>query len=95
VHLSGKGKILHASYSSIDEEVDFVQFSGLYVHDARKGYEDRTFPVQGTSFSSPALCAMLGLVQQLFLEKAGRTLYQNELYEFMKDYSRRPLGTRP
>lgn len=87
VHLSGKGEILHAGYSSIGEEVDFTQFSGLYVHDARKGYEDRVFPVQGTSFSSPMLCGMLALVQQLFLEKAGRTLYQDELYEFMKDYS--------
>jgi len=26
-------------------------------------------------------------VQQYFLEKVGRTLYQNELYEFIKDYS--------
>ncbi len=87
VHLSGKGEILHAGYSSLGEEVDFTQFSGLYVHDARKGYEDRTFPVYGTSFSSPALCAMLALVQQLFLEKAGRTLNQDELYTFMQDHS--------
>jgi N-acetylmuramoyl-L-alanine amidase len=87
VHLSAKGDILHAGYSSLGEEVDFTQFSGLYVHDARKGYEDRTFPVQGTSFSSPMLCGMLALVQQFFLERAGRTLYQHELYEFMKDYS--------
>ncbi len=87
VHLSAKGDILHAGYSSLGEEVDFTQFSGLYVHDARKGCEDRTFPVQGTSFSSPALCAMLALVQQFFLEKAGRTLTQDELYKFMQDYS--------
>lgn len=87
VHLSGKGEILHANYSSIGEEVDFTQFSGLYVHDARPGYEDRTFPVQGTSFSSPALCAMLALVQQFFLEKTGRTFTQDELYKFMQDYS--------
>ena len=87
VHLSAKGKILHANYSSLGEEVDFTQFSGLYVHDARKGYEDRTFLVEGTSFSSPMLCSMLALVQQFFLEKAGRALTQNELYEFMKDYS--------
>ena len=87
VHLSGKGDILHAGYSSIGEEVDFTQFSGLYVHDARKGYEDRTFPVYGTSFSSPMLCGMLALVQQLFVEKAGRTLTQEELYTFMQDHS--------
>lgn len=87
VHLSEKGEILHAGYSSIGEEVDFVQFSGLYVHDARKGYEDRTFPVQGTSFSSPMLCGMLALVQQFFLERAGHTLKQDELYKFMQDNS--------
>lgn len=87
VHLSGKGEILHANYSSIGEAVDFTQFSNLYVHDARPGYEDRAFPVQGTSFSSPMLCGMLALVQQLFLERAGRTLYQHELYKFIQDYS--------
>ncbi len=87
VRLSGKGEILRAGYSSIDEEVDFVQFSNLYVHDARRGYEDRTFPVTGTSFSSPMLCGMLALVQQYFLEKVGRTLKQNELYKFMQDNS--------
>jgi len=87
VHLSGKGEILHANYSSIGEAVDFTQFSGLYVHDARPGYEHRTFPVTGTSFSSPMLCGMLALVQQYFLEKVGRTLKQNELYRFMQDNS--------
>ena len=87
VHLSSKGEILYAGYSSLGEEVDSTQFSGLYVHDARKGYESRTFPVYGTSFSSPMLCGMLALVQQLFLEKAGRTLTQDELYIFMQDYS--------
>jgi hypothetical protein len=87
VHLSAKGDILHAGYSSLGEEVDFAQFSGLYVHDARKEYKSRVFPVYGTSFSSPMLCGILALVQQFFLKKTGRTLYQNELYEFMKDYS--------
>lgn len=84
VHLSKNGEIINPGYSSVDDEVDFVQFSNLYVHDARKGYEDRTFPVCGTSFSSPMLCGMLALVQQYFLEKAGRTLKQYELYEFMQ-----------
>lgn len=87
VHLDSKGNIVKASYSSIDEEVDFTQFSGIEIHDARKGYEWRTFPVYGTSFSSPMLCGMLALVQQFFLERAGRTLKQDELYTFMKDYS--------
>ncbi len=87
IHLGGSGNITHANYSSIGEEVDFTQFSGLEVQDARKGYEHRTFPVYGTSFSSPKQAAMLGLVQQFFLEKAGITLSQHELYKFMMDYA--------
>ncbi len=87
VHLSGKGEILHAGYSSIGEAVDFTQFSNLYVHDASEGYEDRTFPVQGTSFSSPLLTGMLALVQQFFKGITGQYLKQNEVYQFMKDNS--------
>lgn len=87
VHLSEKGEILPARYSSIGPEVDFVQFGNLYIHDARPRHKGRVFPVQGTSFSSPMLCGMLALVQQFFQEKAGRTLYQDEIYEFIKDYS--------
>ena len=86
-HLSDKGEIYHAQYSSIDIVIDFTQFSGLYVHDARPGYEWRTLLVYGTSFSSPMLCGMLALAQEFFLERAGRTLTQDELYEFMIDHS--------
>ena len=86
-HLSDKGEIYHAQYSSIDIVIDFTQFSGLYVHDARPGYEWRTLLVYGTSFSSPMLCGMLALAQEFFLERAGRTLTQDELYAFMQDHS--------
>ncbi|MGJ0846662.1 S8 family peptidase [Tissierella praeacuta] len=85
VHMNKKGDINLASYSSIGEAVDFVQFSGIYVNDVRPSYKDRTIYVTGTSFSSPILCGMLALVQQLFIEKTGQPLSQTKLYEFILD----------
>lgn len=85
VHLSKKGKISLASYSSIGESVDFVQFSGIYADDVREWEKDYPIHVTGTSFASPMLCGMLALVQQFFLENAGRALYQDEIYQFILD----------
>lgn len=87
VHMNKKGDINLASYSSIGETVDFVQFSGIYANDIRPTHKDRTIYVTGTSFSSPMLCGMLALVQQFFLEKDGQTLRQDRLYQFMLDNS--------
>lgn len=75
-----------ASYSSRGKELDITCFSNLHIHDARKGYKGRTFPVEGTSFSSPMFTGMLALVQQFFLEKIGRTLYQDEIELFIQDH---------
>lgn len=80
------GNIYLKKYSSRGKELDISCFSGLYIHDARKGYENRVFRVEGTSFSSPMLCGMLALVQQYFLEKVGRTLYQDEILQFIQDH---------
>jgi hypothetical protein len=85
VHLSRKGKVNLASYSSIGEAVDFVQFSGIYAEDIRQWEKDYPIHVMGTSFASPMMCGMLALVQQFFLEKAGRALYQDEIYQFILD----------
>ncbi|WP_333637780.1 S8 family peptidase [Tissierella praeacuta] len=87
VHLSKRNGINIAEYSSKCGVVDFVQFSGIYANDIRPTHKDRTIYVSGTSFSSPMLCGMLALVQQLFQEKAGQTLNQDELYQFMLDNS--------
>lgn len=71
-------------YSSRGKELDYTMFSGLYVHDlVEKG---RVFEVNGTSFSSPMMTGMLALVQQFFLEKTGRTLYQDEIELFLQDH---------
>lgn len=71
VVLNDRGKIKLTTYSSIDETIDFVQFSEIYVNDVRKEYEDRTIFRGGTSFSSPLLTGMMAFVQQFFLEKTG------------------------
>lgn len=80
-----RNEITALPYSSVGKELDFVSFSGLHVHDARD--PSRTFVESGTSFSQPLFSGMCVLVQQFFLENAGRTLYQDELYQFCKDNS--------
>jgi hypothetical protein len=77
-------EIFLKNYSSKGPELDVVCFSGLYIHDAKN--PSRVFPEEGTSFSAPMLAGMLALVQQFFLEKAGRTLYQDEVEKFIRDY---------
>ncbi|WP_162523553.1 S8 family serine peptidase [Calorimonas adulescens] len=79
-------KIQLKNYSSKGKELDIVSFSGLYVRDGRIGYEERTFQMEGTSFSSPMIVGMIALVQQYFLERTGRTLYQDEIERFMYDH---------
>lgn len=71
-------------YSSRGKELDYTMFSGLFVHDLVEN--GRVFEVNGTSFSSPMFCGMLALVQQFFLEKAGRVLYQDEIELFIQDH---------
>jgi subtilisin family serine protease len=72
------------NYSSRGPELDIVGFSGLYVHDAKN--PERVFQQEGTSFSQPFVAGMIALVQQFFLERAGRTLYQDEMQQFMQDH---------
>ena len=50
VVLNVRNEIKLTTYSSIDEEVDFVQFSEIYVNDVRKGYEDRVIYRSGQVF---------------------------------------------
>ena len=70
-------------WSSIGPEVDFAEFTYLNVHDCKD--RNRTFQFSGTSCSSPHFTGKLACVQQFFLEKAGRKLYQDEMVQFVKD----------
>ena len=87
VVLTDAGKINLASYSSVGDAVDFVQFSEIYANDVRPGHEDGKIYCSGTSFSSPLLTGMLALVQQFFKVKTGQYLNQHELCQFMIDNS--------
>ena len=66
------GEVGKAFYSCEGEELDYMTIVG---HDGESG----------TSFATNRFCAMCALVQQLFLEKAGRTLYRHELVRFIDD----------
>lgn len=79
-----KGAIRRSNYSSIGDELDFVSFSNLCVHNVKEGKE--VFQQKGTSFSSPLFTGMLALVQHFFLVKVGRTLQQEEICTFVQDY---------
>lgn len=60
------------SYSSVGEELDFMTLAEI-------------LGATGTSFCSPVFAAMIGLVQQFFIEKTGRRLTRNEMERFIHD----------
>lgn len=71
--------VIAKPYSSASEEhLDFMSLDNLY---SRVDYKQH----EGTSFASPLLTGMLALVQEFFIKNAGRKLYRNEMYEFIKD----------
>lgn len=74
-------KIQLKKYSSVGPELELVSFSGLYIPN-RKG--KAFMPYDGTSYT--LFKGMVGLTQQFFLEKIGRTLYQDELLVFIRNH---------
>lgn len=66
----------HAVYKSTDscigEELDYMAILGFWGE-------------SGTSFATNKMAALMARVQQLFFEKAGRTLYRSELIKFIDD----------
>ena len=64
-------KLKWASYSSVGKELDYVSI-GFYG--------------TGTSFTTPTVCAMCGLVQDFFIDKTGRALNRDELIDFIDDH---------
>lgn len=84
VGLDSLNKIVYKSYSSRGKELDYTMFSGVYVHDATD--VDRVYPMEGTSFSYPMFEGMLAITQQMFLENAGRTMYQDEMINFLDEH---------
>jgi peptidoglycan L-alanyl-D-glutamate endopeptidase CwlK len=66
------GSVGKAHYSCEGEELDYMTIVG---------YNGET----GASFATNRFAAMCALVQEFFLEKAGRTLYRHELIAFIND----------
>lgn len=58
------------NYSSVGLELDYVTIA-------------ETLGATGTSFCAPVFAAMVGLVQQFFIEKIGRQLTRNEMEQFI------------
>jgi subtilisin family serine protease len=65
-------KINKTRTSSVGEELDFVGLAEI-------------IGPSGTSFVSPIVAGMVGLVQQFFIKNAGRRLTKPEMFLFIKD----------
>lgn len=63
--------IKRVTRSSYDKYLDFVTLAEI-------------LGVSGTSFCSPVFASMLALVQQAFIEKIGRRLTREEMFNFVK-----------
>jgi hypothetical protein len=75
-----KDKPYRASYSSVGEELDFMSFDDLYSTWDNKRHT-------GTSYASPLLAGMIGLVQGFFFDMTGKKLTHEKLIEFIRDNS--------
>ena len=60
------------NYSSVGKELDYVTIAEI-------------LGVSGTSHCAPIFAAMVGLVQQFFIEKVGRRLTRTEMQAFIND----------
>ena len=76
------------AYSSESNEVDFCGPTGLRVYYANGA----TVVFQGTSCATPALAGMAACVNHLFIEKTGKALRREKMYQFLKDCCK-DLGT--
>lgn len=63
------------NYSSESKHVDFCSAT-IYSESGR---------LRGTSFATPVLAGMCALVQDFFMDKIGRFLNRQEMYDFLKE----------
>lgn len=64
--------LYRVNYSAVGKELDYVTLAEI-------------LGVSGTSHCSPIFAAMVGLVQQFFIEKVGRILKLSEMQQFIHD----------
>lgn len=67
-------KMVPAGYTSWSEYVDFAAPALIY------GFS-------GTSCATPALCGMAAVVNDFFIDKTGKPLSSEKMYQFLKDCS--------
>lgn len=83
--LMADNSIRLAGYSSITEKVDFSAPSYIYTNPQATSSNDSGTPSNGTSFSTPYLCAMSCLVDDFFIDKTGKPLTRDMMMQFFKD----------
>lgn len=72
--MANSGSMAPAFYSSVSDYVDFAAPALIY------GFS-------GTSCATPALCGMAALVNDFFIDKTGKPLSSEKMYQFLKDCS--------
>lgn len=74
------------SYSSRGPELNYTNFSGLAIPNFGENYPGKIQIWDGTSFSGPKHAGLCALIQQFFLDNAGRTLSHFEMDAFLMDH---------
>lgn len=69
-------------YSSESELVDFASITDLYLYENAPAYR-----FGGTSCATPVLCGLAALVNDFFMDKTGKPLTSDMMYQFLKDCS--------
>lgn len=72
--MANSGSMAPTFYSSVSDYVDFAAPALIY------GFS-------GTSCATPALCGMAALVNDFFIDKTGKPLSSEMMYQFLKDCS--------
>lgn len=81
------GQIVLEHFSSESEYLDFAAPDMIYTNINADSADASCAPNTGTSFSSPWLCGMACLVDDFFIDKTGKPLTIQAMYQFLKDYS--------
>lgn len=79
--------VIATNYSAKSEYVDFAGVTDLYLDD---GYK-----FGGTSCACPVLVGMVALVNDFFIQKTGKPLSREKMYQFLQDCSIPETGDKP
>ena len=80
------GEIVPEGFSSESNTVDFCAPDMIYTNISATSADATSGPHSGTSFSAPTLCAMACLVDDFFIDKTGKPLTRENMYQFFLDH---------